>query len=179
MVSILVFSFTPVCNERKCNFFKKLDIKHSLNAYLNSFWGSDAAITWNSEIISKKFNTPGTLAREIMFRNWFLNWTVTCYGPRYHLYWELDRQQTSKWFFLEFLVTNEVLAPTPPPTNLVFPVGQVSIFSVEPFHRQRKPGHCHLTDIQLKLPPTNPTPRPYFGVSWTNTLLYPGSRGRW
>jgi len=22
------------------------------------------------------------------------------------------------------------------------------------------------------------TPRPYFGVSWSRTLLYPGSRGR-
>ena len=30
----------------------------------------------------------------------------------------------------------------------------------------------------MKLPPINPTPHPYFGVSWTRTLLYPGSRGR-
>ena len=28
-------------------------------------------------------------------------------------------------------------------------------------------------------PPINPTPRPHFGVLWTQTLHYPGSRGRW
>ena len=30
----------------------------------------------------------------------------------------------------------------------------------------------------ISLPPINPTPRPYLGVSWIRMLLYHGSRGR-
>ena len=33
-------------------------------------------------------------------------------------------------------------------------------------------------DYPPQMPPINPTPRPYFGVLWTQTLHYPGSRGR-
>jgi hypothetical protein len=55
-------------------------------------------------------------------------------------------------FLPEFHVfSDEFSTPIPPSTNLVFPVQQASILSIVPFHHLRKPGHCHVTDKQLKL----------------------------
>jgi len=47
-----------------------------------------------------------------------------------------------------------------------------------PFRHTVTAMKYYVNDTSVDMPPINPTPRLYFRVSWTHTLLYPESRGK-